>query len=252
MKDQQAKGPGERPGPPRSGTYWSAMLFGLSFPTVLTFAYFVLLAPFPASVQQITYGLGKAVQFGFPVLFLVWIARTRPHWTWPGWRGVVVGLVFGAAIFAAMLVLYFTWLRNSDLLLGLQDQVLSKVQDLGLDTPWKYAATGLFYALAHSLLEEYYWRWFVFGQLNMRMGLPGAVLLSSLGFMAHHVILLATYFGWNSPWAYLFATGVAVGGAFWAWLYARSRSLLGPWLSHMLIDAAIFLIGYDLVRATMS
>ena len=27
----------------------------------------------------------------------------------------------------------------------------------------------------------------------------------------------------------------------------ESGSLLGPWLSHCLIDAAIFLIGYDLV-----
>jgi membrane protease YdiL (CAAX protease family) len=38
-----------------------------------------------------------------------------------------------------------------------------------------------------------------------------------------------------------------VGGAFWAWLYHRSRSLWGPWLSHALVDATIFVIGWDLI-----
>jgi uncharacterized protein len=49
-----------------------------------------------------------------------------------------------------------------------------------------------------------------------------------------------------SPWTWLFSLSVAVGGAFWAWLYQRTGSLYGPWLSHLLVDAAIFLVGYDL------
>ena len=44
------------------------------------------------------------------------------------------------------------------------------------------------------------------------------------------------------------ASAVAIGGAFWAWLYNRTNSLLAPWVSHALIDAGIFWIGYDLVR----
>ena len=47
-----------------------------------------------------------------------------------------------------------------------------------------------------------------------------------------------------------FSASVAIGGAVWAWLYDRSGSLLGPWLSHILIDAAIFIIGYDLIFAS--
>ncbi len=64
--------------------------------------------------------------------------------------------------------------------------------------------------------------------------------------MAHHVILLASYFGWTSPITYVFSGGVAIGGVVWAFLYEYSGSLLGPWLSHALIDAAIFTVGYDL------
>jgi hypothetical protein len=32
------------------------------------------------------------------------------------------------------------------------------------------------------------------------------------------------------------------------WLYRRSGSLLGPWLGHLLVDALIFTVGWDLVR----
>jgi membrane protease YdiL (CAAX protease family) len=148
--------------------------------------------------------------------------------------------------------LYLGWFRSSSALAGLEAQAVTKVRDLGLDRWWKYAATGVFYALAHSLLEEYYWRWFVFGQLRRYGSLGMAIGISSLGFMAHHVVLLMTFFGWQSPLTYLFALAVAVGGAVWAWLYASSRSLVGPWLSHMLVDLAIFVIGYDLVRTLLT
>lgn len=60
---------------------------------------------------------------------------------------------------------------------------------------------------------------------------------------------MATFFSWVSPWTNLFSVSVAVGGVFWAWLYDRSGSLLGPWLSHLLVDAAIFTVGYGLVKA---
>jgi membrane protease YdiL (CAAX protease family) len=64
--------------------------------------------------------------------------------------------------------------------------------------------------------------------------------------MAHHVLVIGFYFGWTAPETWLFSFAVAIGGAVWAWLYHKSRSLVGPWLSHLLVDAAIFAVGYDL------
>ena len=126
--------------------------------------------------------------------------------------------------------------------------IRSKIRGLGVDRLWKFIALGAFYAVFHSLLEEYYWRWFVFQRLRRLWPLTSAIGLSSIAFMAHHVILMAVFFGWSSPWTYFFSLSVAVGGAVWAWLYARSGSIYGPWLSHLLVDAAIFLIGYDLAK----
>ena len=33
-----------------------------------------------------------------------------------------------------------------------------------------------------------------------------------------------------------------------AWLYERGGSVWSPWLSHLLVDAAIFVIGWDLLQ----
>jgi len=101
--------------------------------------------------------------------------------------------------------------------------------------------------LIHSYLEEYYWRWFVFVRLRDYLPDGQAMLVSSLGFMAHHVILLATFFGWDSPLTWLFSAGVAIGGYVWAWLYRHTGNLLYPWISHLIVDAAIFTLGYFLV-----
>ena len=88
-------------------------------------------------------------------------------------------------------------------------------------------------------------------QLRTLTTLGWAIFISSVGFMAHHVLVLGLYFGWFSPATVVFSLATAVGGAFWAWLYARSGSLYAPWLSHLLIDAGIFWVGYDLIQNTL-
>jgi membrane protease YdiL (CAAX protease family) len=223
-----------------------AISFALVLPTIVTLAYFVLLAGSPPSLQQSVYGIGKTVQFGFPVFWVFLVLRKKLRWPPPPRAGLLPGLAFGMLVMAAMLVLYHGFLKPRGFFDGPGEQVRAKIIDLGLDSTGVYIATGVFYAICHSFLEEYYWRWFVYGRLRLHVSTWNAVLISSAGFMAHHIILLATYFGWTSPATYVFSFGVAIGGAVWAWIYERSGSLYGPWLSHCLVDAAIFVVGYDL------
>lgn len=222
------------------------LLTGLLLPSLVTWVYFVWLANYAAGVQQAAYGLGKTVQFLLPVVWIVLICRRRPHWKGPTLSGVAEGVGFGLLVLAAMLVVYHQWLKPAGLLAGAQQAVRAKIAGFGLADLPSYAALGVFYSLVHSLLEEYYWRWFVFGQLRRFTGLGVAIAVSSLGFMAHHVLVLAIYFGWLSPVTVLFSLAVAVGGAVWAWLFERTGTLYAPWFGHLLVDAGIFIIGYDL------
>jgi membrane protease YdiL (CAAX protease family) len=237
--------------PPRPVTL-SVLLFAMLFPSVAAWLYFVELATGGGSAnpaQQLTYSLGKVVQFGTPVAFLVLIERRRPRLRAPGWSGISLGLAFGLLVAAAMFGLYFGVLRGSPALAKTPAELLRKLQELGFASPAGYLMLATLLALVHSLLEEYYWRWFVFGRLRQYVPWGWAAVLSSLAFMGHHVIVLYVYL----PGRFLtevvpFSLAIAVGGGVWAWLYERTGTLYPSWLSHALVDAAIFVIGWDLVR----
>ena len=227
----------------------AALVFAMAFPSLLTWCYFVWLAGRPSSVPQTVYAVGKLLQFGFPAVWVWLVLRERFAWPQGSRSGLMPGAAFGLFVAAATVGLARI-LHDSGFLDGPTEIVRQKISDLGLQSLGKYVALGVFYALGHSLLEEYYWRWFVFGQLRKYVSPTSAVTVSSVAFMAHHIILLATYFGWTSPVAYVFSLAVALGGAVWAWIYYRSGSLYGPWLSHCLVDAAIFYLGYELAWDT--
>jgi membrane protease YdiL (CAAX protease family) len=237
--------------PPSRIIVWSGMVFALVFPTIVTWVYFVLMASSGKAIQGLTYSSLKCLQFLFPVVWTVWVLKQRVRWARPRAAGIVAGIAFGLAVTVGGWLVYRGWLCNSAFFVAAAEKIRAKVAGFGLDSVWAYAVMGLFYSLVHSFLEEYYWRWFVFGQLRRLVPLRAATVVSSTGFMAHHVIVLGTYFGALSWMTVLLSAAVAIGGAFWAWLYERSGSLYGPWVSHMLVDAGIFLVGFDLMRGML-
>lgn len=222
------------------------LLFAICFPTFLTALYFVALSKTPAGWQQGVYTTGKFLQFAFPILWVRWVLRTPISGDGCYTHLLFPSLAFGSAVMLGMLILTNFWLIPFGYLETAAVGVQQKITALGINTPLRYTVLGIFYVVVHSLLEEYYWRWFVFGQLRKKVQLTPAIVLSSIAFMAHHVILLGVFFGWTTPATYLCSLAVAVGGAVWAWIYEHSGTLLGPWLSHALIDAGIFLVGFQL------
>jgi membrane protease YdiL (CAAX protease family) len=237
----------------RRAALWLAMLFALLFPTVAAWSYFLALAGETgghANIwQQLAYVGGKIVQFTFPLFFLAFFGKvypTRPlDSDFPRWR---YGLAFGGCVFVLMLALYFGWLRGSQVLARTPDRLREKLLEVNMGTPSRYILLAIFIVAAHSFLEEYYWRWFVFGQLRYLLKSLSAIAVSSLAFVAHHVVVLYVYLPgkfWTSALPLSFA--IAIGGAVWAWLYERGGKLGPPWLSHLLADAGIFIIGWDLM-----
>jgi uncharacterized protein len=227
---------------------WPALVFALVFPTVLTWVYFIALADNDPSLQKGAYGIGKVIQFAFPLVFVLLLRKERLQFRGLDTGGLVLAIGFGLVVAGSMLALYYFWLKPAGQFESVIPEVKSKLKGFGITSLAAYAVLAVFYSLVHSLLEEYYWRWFVFGRLRNITPLSAAVAISSVGFAAHHVLVLAKYFGWDSPATWLFSAGVAVGGVVWALVYQKSKSLLGPWLSHLLVDAAIFAIGWDLIR----
>lgn len=225
----------------------AVLIAALLLPTAVTWLYFVALDGAPALVQQAAYGIGKTVQFAMPVAWVYWIRKEAlDNWR-PNGRGLAIGASFGLFVAGGMFALYWGWLKPNGEFDAPAAEVREKVKSFGVTSLLAFMMLGVFYSTLHSLLEEYYWRWFVFGRLDRWLPPLAAIGVSSFAFAAHHVLVLQKYFGWDSPLTWLFAAAVAIGGAAWAAIYRRSRSLYATWLSHAIVDAAIFVIGYDLI-----
>jgi membrane protease YdiL (CAAX protease family) len=202
-------------------------------------------------------GGGKILQFGFPVLW-VWF-RHRDKFRRPlaatnksEFRtNALIGVGFGALVVIALYGVYYFLVAPTDIGGTMEAMVKEKLLDLGVNSTWKYLLLGLGYACVHTFLEEYYWRWFVFDSLDNYVSTLVANIVSSLGFMAHHVVVLAVYFGWSHPLTYLISACVGIGGSFWAWQFKRAGTLWLPWLSHLIVDAGIFSLGYLLMRGVL-
>jgi uncharacterized protein len=226
-----------------------ALLFAMALPSVMTWLEFILLpGQEDNSVLPLVFATGKVVQFGFPLLYVLCFERGRLRPTRPTSSGLWLGTAFGLVVGAGIIGLYFGWLRYTAVMTETPARVHGWLTRMHLTTAGGFFAMAAFLSVLHSFLEEYYWRWFVFGGLRRYLPDIVAVVMSSLAFMAHHVIILYVYLpGQFWTLAAPFSLGVAGGGIVWAWLYARTGSLYAPWISHLLVDAALMVVGYEMV-----
>jgi hypothetical protein len=235
------------------------LVFAMILPTLNALFYFVLLSGDPAlgALRQLAYALGKTIQFALPIVFVVFLLRESLRGSpTKNWRthlsaNLLLGFSSGVVLGGALLGLYFMT-RSSPMLDEAAIRIREKMSEFGISSAATFLALSVFLAGIHSLLEEYYWRWFVFGQLRKTLPITLAIGISSLGFMAHHVVIVWTYApNYVLSGVIAGSLAVAVGGAVWAWMYERSGSLIGPWVSHALVDVSLFVMGWDLMNRGM-
>jgi membrane protease YdiL (CAAX protease family) len=229
---------------------WCAVAFASFFPLIMTTIYFVVLHDPEGNqanpVWMAAFGIGKFVQFSFPAAYVFWFERDKVRPTWPGWHGMPLGVGFGLVVGAGMFVLYYFFVRHIPSVSEQSPQMIwDRLVQFRATTTATYLALGFYICVLHSLGEEYYWRWFVFGWLKRHVPVNVAIVLAALGFMLHHVVILGVYFP-GQFWTLVmpFSICVAVGGGVWSWIYDRTGDLWAPWVSHAIIDAAILGVGY--------
>lgn len=239
----KAVNPPEPPSPLTSRRR-AVLLPALLLPFLASFFYFVL---FPGTT------FGNSFYAGIKVFLLVWpflatclilkvnlIDRSREK---RHLASMIPGISFGIVI-VGVLVFLVKATPMGAVLDENSGRIAGRIHDLGVAEHFLWFA--LFISFAHAALEEFYWRWFVFGQAQRVMSLPVAYLVASLGFASHHIVVLSQFFPLG--WAFLFGGCVAIGGAFWCWLSYRYNSLIGPWVSHMIIDLGLMWVGWEVLR----
>ncbi len=189
----------------------------------------------------ILFSMMKVWMVCLPLAWLIWVEQ-RPLGLSPmrkggGLAGVVTGMVIAATI-------GFTYLIIGPRLID-QEQLRGMMAEIGLGELTHYVGGAVYWVTANSLLEEFVWRWFVVYQARKFMSARAAIVFSAAGFTVHHIVATSLYF---SPGVVaLISSGIFVGGCIWSWLYVRYDSIWPSYISHVIADLAVFIIGYRLI-----
>ena len=195
----------------------------------------------PGPVGDAVFAAAKLWLLLFPAAWFVLVERGRPGWSRPGRAGLRAGLLLGSAMAAAIVLAYWGVLRDLVDPRPLRQAAL----EMGLGSPAAYLAGAAAWTVVNSLVEEYVWRWFVLRQLRALLPAAPAILGSAALFTAHHVFALAAYL--EPEHVVLGSAAVLAAGACWSWLYLRYESIWPAWISHVVADIAVFVIGWQLL-----
>ena len=218
-----------------------ALLFLVPAPSLGT-ALGLVLTP-GTVVGQLGFAASKVWIALFPLFWLLYVERAPLSWSGPRRGGLGMGALLGLVIGAVIVGAYFS---IGPLLIDTA-RVRTMAIRAGLGTPGVFLAGAAYWITANSLIEEYVWRWFVFRQCERLMAARTAIFLSAFFFTMHHIVALHVYLDWFG--VALTCTGVFVGGAAWSWCYRRYRSIWPGYVSHAIVDLAIFWIAWRLIFA---
>lgn len=195
----------------------------------------------PGAVGQSIYMLMRLWIAVFPVLWTLRVERGRlglsplpPERRREAWLGT---LGLSSLVLAVVLG---SWKLFGERLLDPQ-ALRASVEASGIDTPLRFALAGLAISFGNSLLEEYYWRWFIGRQSAVLLGERGAPWLSATLFTSHHVVTFCVLFGASA--GLVASLGVFAAGLVWSLCLQRWRSIWPGWWVHVVADLAGLALG---------
>jgi hypothetical protein len=159
----------------------------------------------------------------------------------PAKGGFIVSAWLGVALTAFVVVAYVAFGRT----LIDAERIREMASNTGLADPRVYLGGAVYWILVNSLIEEYVWRWFVVEKFEDVMPTRWAIVASAFAFTIHHIVAMQVYFSWLVTG--VGAMGIFVAGVVWSWCYVRYRSIWPVYLSHAIVDIAVFAIGYSVI-----
>jgi membrane protease YdiL (CAAX protease family) len=145
--------------------------------------------------------------------------------------------ILGALAAAVVLtVFYFLLADQFD-----ANQMREEINRLYPVTPAMYLAVGLVISFVNPLMEEFYWRGFLYRKYA---GKGGGLWIGAL-FAVHHYVIFRTWFEPIPLWIAL--VGLAGVGVLFNWLYRKTQNIYACLSTHAMADLVIIVIGYYLL-----
>lgn len=199
----------------------------------------VFLSNLPSHIGQLILSLCQLWLLSVPVFWL-WHTGERINVVWPrrfDWlSGGGVGLLMFCTVLAAYTFFLRRWIEV--------DNIRDVVERVGSLDQASFFLGGFYLTIVNALVEEYFWRWFVFSRCEEIVSSRAAVFLSASFFTVHHTIGLAAFeTGWET--VLVGSLCVFMAGAVWSEIYRRYRSVWSNYLSHALAVIALQIVAWQ-------
>lgn len=198
-------------------------------------------------ILQTTYLVKTGAKVGLfliiPLLYIKFIIR-KPIFEFLNLKAVDLknlrlGFLFGLLSLGIVIAAYIILKDyiNTDVIIG-DLQTRLKI------TPEIFIFIAIYITFGNSLLEEFYFRGFIFLNLYKTKYKKFAYLFSALLFSVYHVAIFAV---WFNIWLILLAMlGLFIVGLIFNWLNTKSNNYLNSWVLHILADIGVMIIGFYL------
>lgn len=159
----------------------------------------------------------------------------------PKKKGLLPSAALGLCIYGALLTAYFLIGPFFDL-----SRIAGALTENAGVTRDNFLYVSLYISFVNSFLEEFFFRGFVFTNLNRHAGRRAAYLFSAAAFSLYHVAMMI---GWFSPLLFaLIMTGLVAGGMIFNRLNEKLDTIYCSWLTHMFANFAINTVGFLLLK----
>lgn len=151
--------------------------------------------------------------------------------------GIVSGLIFFLFIYGGLKWLHVYLLDIDSLRVLLLEWGFSGADEIGL---------VLVLLLANPILEEVYWRGYMFNRLRQKGTAFSAIALTALFYTLYHLLSIIPIFAAG----YSFATviPVLIAGLFWGFIRERTGSISATMIGHVLADLGIMCVYWFIIR----
>ncbi len=152
-------------------------------------------------------------------------------------KKLLLSIGLGLLVYAIILSAYFVLSDWIDLA-SIQTHLTSKLS-INKDN---FLFVALYISFANAILEELFFRGFIFGRLRKLIRTWVASGISAFAFAIYHVAIMG---GWFNPSLFILAmVGLFVGGLIFNWLTTWSETIYSSWLVHMMANVAINTVGF--------
>ncbi|WP_144513998.1 CPBP family intramembrane glutamic endopeptidase [Bacillus sp. FJAT-22090] len=150
--------------------------------------------------------------------------------------GIISGLICLAAIYGFVVIF--------------QSSVLDIPQLQRLLEKWDFSGTKvillvLVLVLINPILEELYWREFMYRRLFLKVGNVLAVMITAIFYSMYHLIVVIAIFSF--PFNVLAVIPVFLAGIMWGIFRIKLGSITAPIISHCLADIGIMLVYWHII-----